>query len=79
MIYVVVGVPAVLALAIAGVHLVRFLRAGRHEEAHYLNCPHCRQRISFRARQAGHEGRCRRCGNGFVFPRPGSKALKSTR
>ena len=62
----------VVAVLLGGVGLFFFLRArnaGPKEEPYFhFNCPGCRRKLRYRARQAGHSGMCPRCNNPCVFP-----------
>jgi len=62
----------IVGCALAGGALggVMFWRSRKNKEVphHYLNCKNCKQRIKYKATQAGHKGACPRCKNHFTFP-----------
>jgi hypothetical protein len=55
-------------LALAAAYLFARLRQGGEEPFYHFRCPGCRRRLRFRARQAGHAGRCSNCGRDVTFP-----------
>lgn len=42
---------------------------GKEEPSYYFKCPGCKQKLKYRARQAGHEGMCPRCSQRLTFPK----------
>jgi hypothetical protein len=67
--YTLVTLPVVLLIIWAAVKFRswRSVRPG-DLEVHHCNCPKCKRRFGYRARQAGHKACCPRCGQNFVFP-----------
>jgi uncharacterized paraquat-inducible protein A len=65
----VVLVAAVLLLVAGGYFWLRARPAAKDQRAYYFNCPGCRQRLRYHARQAGHAGQCPRCRQPLTFPR----------
>jgi hypothetical protein len=66
----IVGVVAgVAVLGVAGFLLVR--HRGRPKEIVYehFNCPHCKRRLRYQQKQAGHSGQCPQCRRALTFPR----------
>lgn len=55
-------------LAAANVYAYWRSRPGPPETLYYFKCPKCRQRLRYRARQAGNPGMCRRCKEKWTFP-----------
>jgi hypothetical protein len=66
LIAVVVGVPIV---AVGGYLFARARRAPKEIEYEHFNCPHCKRRLRYQPKQAGHQGQCPRCRKAFTFPR----------
>ncbi len=66
----VVGALALGAVVAAGAWLWLRRRGHRPLEEPYYHflCPGCRRRLRYRARQAGNQGQCSRCGKSFRFP-----------
>jgi hypothetical protein len=65
----VVLVAAVLLLAAGGYLWLRARPAPEDQGAYHFNCPNCRQRLRYHARQAGRPGQCPRCRKQLNFPR----------
>lgn len=62
----IVGVPV---LAVAG-YLFARSRSGPKEVVYeHFNCPHCKRRLRYQQKQAGHSGQCPRCHRPLTFPR----------
>jgi hypothetical protein len=59
---------AVLLLAAAGYAFFVRNRRVKEEPVQHFYCPKCRQRLSYRGRQAGHKGACPRCRVPLTFP-----------
>jgi hypothetical protein len=67
---------ALAVLATGGVYLYRRSRPAPDEPIVNFACPHCKRKLRFRQRQAGHRGACPRCKGDFNFPFvPGGKTL----
>lgn len=64
--WIILGVAA--AVLLLGAFLLLRRRGPAEEEVYHFNCPKCKRRFRFRARQAGHKGECPRCREQFVFP-----------
>jgi ribosomal protein L37AE/L43A len=62
---VLLGVGA--ALAVGGYLLVRLWPA-KEETIYHHPCPHCRRRLRYRPRQAGHVVTCPLCKKQLTFP-----------
>ena len=60
-----IGLAAALGV---GVYLFLRSRQPKEEPIHHFPCPHCRQRLGYKARQVGHPGSCPRCGKRLTFP-----------
>jgi hypothetical protein len=60
-----VGAAAVLAL---GGYLLLRWRRPKEETLYYFQCPGCRRKFRYRARQAGHAATCPRCKQHLTFP-----------
>jgi hypothetical protein len=47
-----------------------FLRksAPKEEPILHFQCPHCRRKLRYKSRQAGHAGLCPRCHKNLTFP-----------
>jgi hypothetical protein len=58
----------VLVLAVGGFLLLRGKRRPVEEPVLHFNCPGCRRRLGYRARQAGHKGQCPKCKRPITFP-----------
>jgi hypothetical protein len=65
----IVLVAAPVLLAGAGYFWLRARQAPAVEKEYYFNCPNCRQRLRYRAKQAGHAGQCPRCRKQLTFPK----------
>lgn len=39
-----------------------------HQPIYHFNCPSCKRRLRYRARQAGNPGMCPRCHERWTFP-----------
>jgi hypothetical protein len=63
-----------LGAALAAVLLryaIRWPRGRRRDEpVGYCRCPHCRQKLRYRAHQVGGRALCPSCVRAFHFPRP---------
>jgi hypothetical protein len=77
-IWIAVGV-GVLVLAGIGFVVLRVNRRPKEEPVLHFNCPGCRQRLSYRARQAGHKGQCPRCKRAINFPLAAGKPASPKR
>jgi hypothetical protein len=67
----------VVLAAAAGGYLYLRNRAPKVEEVFHFNCPQCRRRFGYRAKQAGNAGQCPHCGRRFNFPHvPGNPPAK---
>jgi hypothetical protein len=64
----VILVAAPLLLAGGGYVWLRARQAPPAEGGYHFNCPNCRQRLRYNARQAGHAGQCPRCRKHLTFP-----------
>jgi hypothetical protein len=64
----------VLVLAVGGFVVLRANRRPKEEPILHFTCPGCRQRLGYRARQAGHKGQCPRCKRPITFPVAGKPA-----
>jgi hypothetical protein len=58
----------VLLLAVVGYAFFVRNRRVKEEPVQHFQCPQCRQRLSYRERQAGHKGACPRCRTAITFP-----------
>jgi hypothetical protein len=58
----------VLLLAVVGYAFLVRNRRVKEEPVQHFYCPNCRQRLSYRERQAGHQGACPRCRSTLTFP-----------
>jgi hypothetical protein len=67
-------IAAVVAVLGAGVYMWLRLRGPKEEPIFHFRCLGCNRRLRFRARQAGHTGKCSHCGRDLVFPHP-SKSI----
>ncbi len=66
---IVVIVVAVIALGIGGWVVVWKKRQNADDdEVYHFLCPGCKRRLSYLGRQAGHKGKCNRCGRVLDFP-----------
>jgi phage FluMu protein Com len=67
--FVLIGLLAV--VVIAAIIVVRVLRSRKPlEDPHYhFRCPHCRRKLGYKMKQAGHHGKCPRCTRPLVFPK----------
>ena len=61
----IVGLVALLVVAVAGPLLWWHWRQGRILHFH---CPGCMHRLRYKAKSAGHQGMCPECGEKFTFP-----------
>jgi hypothetical protein len=58
----------------SGIFLYRIRRNSKREEpVYHFNCPGCRRRLKFFARQAGHRGMCANCKTNLEFPVPAGR------
>jgi hypothetical protein len=71
-IWIIVGVLGLLGTS--GIFFYRKrLRSNREEPVYHFNCPGCRRRLKFLARQAGHRGMCANCKTNLEFPVPAER------
>jgi hypothetical protein len=66
MTWILVGLGAL--LAIGGFAIVWARRGPQEEDILHFNCPGCGRKLRYRPRQAGHSGKCPRCGGLLTFP-----------
>ncbi len=67
--YMVIGAVAVLALGGGGYFLLRGRRGPKEIVYMHFNCPHCKRKLRYQSKQAGHRGECPRCRGALTFPR----------
>jgi hypothetical protein len=70
-IYLIVAVLAgIPLLAVGGYLFLRSRQSGPREiDYKHFQCPHCKQRLRYQPKQAGHSGQCPRCKRSITFPR----------
>jgi hypothetical protein len=66
---------AVLLLGVVGSVIVVRNRRPKPDPVEHFYCPHCRQRLSYRRKQGGHQGACPRCRKTITFPGGPGRAL----
>ncbi len=70
-VYALVSMFLILVGATGAVYGYRFFRsraAAADDPIMHFNCPGCKRRLGYRARQAGHKGMCPRCRINLIFP-----------
>jgi hypothetical protein len=77
-IWIALGV-VVLVVAIGGFLLLRGKGRPKEEPVLHFNCPGCRRRLGYKARQAGHKGQCPKCRRPITFPVVAAKPPSSKR
>jgi hypothetical protein len=75
MIIIIVIVVAVLATAGVVVYLRN--RPPAEEPTYHFYCPRCHRKLRYRGKQAGKQGACPRCRQGFSFPLDPGQAAKT--
>jgi DNA-directed RNA polymerase subunit RPC12/RpoP len=68
-VYIVVGAIAVGLLAGVGYFILRARSRPKEIVYEHFNCPHCKRRLRYQSKQAGHSGQCPRCRGTLTFPR----------
>jgi predicted amidophosphoribosyltransferase len=62
-----------LALAVGGILIYRKTRPKFQEPVFHMNCPGCKRRFRYYARQAGRSATCPQCRRQITFPKyPGA-------
>jgi hypothetical protein len=69
-------IAVAIVLAVAVFVFIRS-RPAREEPIYHFNCPHCRRKLRYRRKQAGRQGACPRCRQGFLFPMAPGKAAST--
>ena len=67
-ILIVVLIVIALVVVVGGYFFVRSRQGPTEEPYYHFNCPGCRRKLRYRARQAGHAGMCPRCNKACTFP-----------
>jgi uncharacterized paraquat-inducible protein A len=67
-IYLLIAITVGAALGYGAIQFSRARSSVKDEPMFHFNCPKCKRRFSYRARQSGHKGACPRCGQHLVFP-----------
>jgi hypothetical protein len=71
---IVVGVIVLGIVLGGGGYLFVRLRGPKEEPDYHFQCPKCRRRLRYKAKQVGRKGQCPQCGETLTFP-PISKAI----
>jgi hypothetical protein len=66
-------IVVLVALPVLALGAYLFVRSRQPRQAQvsfkYFQCPHCKQRLRYQQKQAGHPGQCPRCKRSITFPR----------
>jgi hypothetical protein len=71
-----IGLGLVALVGLGAVFLFLRSRAPKEEPILHFNCPGCGRKLRYKARQAGHSGKCPRCERPLIFPGEAKKARK---
>ena len=68
MVYVLLVLPLLAAATVGAYLFVRARRPSAEGPRLHVNCPSCKRRLGYHARQAGRQVVCPRCHRPFTFP-----------
>jgi hypothetical protein len=74
---IIIIVIVVAVLATAGVVVYLRNRPPVEEPTYHFYCPRCHRKLRYRGKQAGKQGACPRCRQGFSFPLVPGQAAKT--